>query len=46
MVAGKPVPVSAKLNEDVVINLKTEDGGRDFDIHLDSLVYDIVRNRF
>ncbi len=46
MVAGKPVPVSARLIDNVVINFKTRDGGRDCRIDLDRLNYDIERNRF
>lgn len=44
--AGKPVPVSARLIGDVAISLKTTDGGRNCNINLDKLNYDIQRNRF
>ncbi len=46
MIAGKPVPVSAKLTDSVVISFKTRDGGRDCRIDLEQLNYDIERNRF
>jgi hypothetical protein len=46
MVAGKPVPVSARLNDNVVIDFKNDKGDQDFKVLLPSLAYDIERNSF